>query len=85
MTDSSHIYLLEHLRQAMAEDDRVSEPNIRVTIAGGRVWLNGQVGSEERRKAAEVVAREIATKEGMEVRNDITVMTVTGPTVETLG
>ena len=85
MTDSSHIYLLEHLRQAMAEDDRVSEPNIRVTIAGGRVWLNGQVGSDERRKSAEVVAREIASKEGMEVRNDITVMTVTGPTVETLG
>lgn len=85
MTDSAHIYLLEHLRQAMAEDDRVSETNIRITIAGGRIWLNGQVGSDERRKAAELVAKEIALPAGMEVRNDITVMTVTGPTTETLG
>lgn len=76
-------YLAEHLRKALAEDGRVGEPAIRVTIAAGRVWLTGTVGSGERRAAAEALVRELAGE--MHVRNDLTVLEVREePGVETL-
>ena len=73
-------YLLEHLRKALSEDPRCGESNIRVTHAGGRIWLSGHVGSHERRLAAQLVAREIA--HGIEIRNDLEILEVSGPTVE---
>lgn len=82
MAETQMPYLLEQLRRAMTEDSRVSETNVRVTAAGGRIYLNGEVGSEERRLAAESLAHEIAPN--ATIQNDITVITVTGPTVETL-
>lgn len=82
MAETQMPYLLEQLRRAMTEDPRVSETNVRVTSAGGRIYLNGEVGSPERRTAAESLAREIAPN--VTIQNDITVLSVTGPTVETL-
>ena len=83
MTPELDPYLLEHLRKALCEDDRVGETNIRMSSAGGRIWLTGQVGSVERLRAAESVAHEIAP--GIPIKNDLTVLVVTGPTVETFG
>ena len=52
------VYRQEELRQALAEDQRVNEPELEVTIADGRVIVTGIVPTEERRAAVEVVLRE---------------------------
>ena len=76
-------YLAEHLRKRLAEDGRVGEPTIKVTIAGGRIWLTGTVGSHARRLAAETVVREVAGD--IALRNDLAVLEVREePGVETL-
>jgi osmotically-inducible protein OsmY len=75
-------YFLEHLRRALAEDERVGEATLRVVLAGGRIRISGTVGSEERRQAAETVVREIAP--GFPVANEVTVLVVGGPAVETV-
>ena len=53
-----HVYRQEELRQALAVDPRVNEPELEVTIADGRVIVTGIVPTEERRAAVEVVLRE---------------------------
>jgi hypothetical protein len=53
-----HVYRQEELRQALAVDPRVNEPELEVTIADGRVIVAGVVPTEERRAAVEVVLRE---------------------------
>jgi osmotically-inducible protein OsmY len=53
-----HVYRQEELRQALAEDPRVNEPELEVTIVDGRVIATGIVPTEERRAAVEVVLRE---------------------------
>lgn len=82
MTDLSNPYLIEHVRCAMAEDPRVGEPAVRVFAIAGRIWLEGAVTSEERRRAAETVVREIAP--GVEVKNELQVIVVSGPSVESV-
>jgi hypothetical protein len=52
------VYREEELRQALAVDTRVNEPELEVTIANGRVIVTGIVPTEERRAAVEVVLRE---------------------------
>lgn len=81
--DAADPYLQEKLRKALAEDARVGETNIRVAHAGGCLWISGSVASEERRVAALLVAREIAGD--IEIRNDIEVLQVSGPTTESIG
>ena len=44
-------YLAQHVRDALAEDPRVSELGISVTVAGDHVYLGGQVATNERRQA----------------------------------
>ncbi len=75
-------YLAVHIRRAIAEDPRVCEPDVRVKIAGGAVWLDGQVMSEERRQAAELIVREMCPK--AQIHNELSILSVTGPSVEVL-
>ncbi len=56
------------------------ETTIRVTSAGGRIWLSGQVASEARRHAAEALAHEQFP--GVEIRNELTVQVVGEPREE---
>lgn len=76
-------YLLERIRRAIYADPRVGEPAIRVFAAGGKLWLEGSVASNERRLAAQVVVEELAP--GIQVRNEIDVLAVSGPTEERIG
>lgn len=82
MADLSNPYLLENLRRAIAEDPRSGESAVRVFAAAGRIWLEGSVGSEERRRGAEEVVREFAP--GIEVKNELQVIVVGGPSVESV-
>ncbi len=56
----SDAYLVERVRTALAEDPRVGELGITVTVEGGRLVLSGEVATAERRVAVEAVAREQA-------------------------
>ena len=74
-------YAIEHLRNALATDERVAEMGLDVRIAAGKVFLTGQVPTEERRRAVGVVAGEVLPD--YEVHNE-TVVTELGdqPRVE---
>lgn len=74
-------YAIEHLRNALATDERVAEMGLDVRIAAGKVFLTGQVPTEERRQAVGVVAGEVLPE--YEVHNE-TVVTEVGdqPRVE---
>ena len=70
-------YAIEHLRNALATDERVAEMGLDVRIAAGKVFLTGQVPTEERRRAVGVVAGEVLPE--YEVHNE-TVVTELGDT-----
>ncbi len=67
-------YLVGKLQQALAADPRVNMLDVKVMVFSDKVHLNGQVATEERRKAvAEVVAELLP---GIKVRNELTVLEV---------
>jgi hypothetical protein len=51
-------YRAEELRQALAADPRVAEPELDVTIVGDRVVISGTVNTEDRRDAVALVTQE---------------------------
>jgi hypothetical protein len=67
-------YLVNHLEQRLAEDDRTTELGIVATVQGDTVHLRGDVASEHRRELVGLVAAEAAP--GYTIVNEIT---VTGP------
>jgi hypothetical protein len=76
-------YAIERLRDALATDERVAEMGVQVRIAAGKVFLTGQIPTEERRQAVGVVAAEVLPE--YEIHNE-TVVTELGdaPRVEHL-
>ncbi|MGZ4130676.1 MAG: BON domain-containing protein, partial [Actinomycetota bacterium] len=52
-------YTAEHIHQALASDERVSEPELRVQVVAGRVVITGDVHTEARRDAVADVVREV--------------------------
>jgi hypothetical protein len=76
-------YAIQRVRDALAADERVAEMGVQVHIAAGKVFLTGQIPTEERRQAVGVVAREVLP--GYEIHNE-TVVTELGdaPRVEHL-
>jgi osmotically-inducible protein OsmY len=73
MTEEEPVqYLAARIHEAIAEDSRVHQLDIDVRLVGDKVFLRGQVPSEERRDAIAEVAREVA--EDREVHNEIDVI-----------
>ncbi len=70
-------YLAQHVTDALAQDPRVADLGISVTVEPGSVRLSGQVATEERRDAAALVAQE--TLAGHEIHNEITVSACDDP------
>jgi hypothetical protein len=52
-------YLVSHIKEALATDERTHMLDVQVTIRGERVHLMGAVTCESRRTAAEEVTREL--------------------------
>jgi osmotically-inducible protein OsmY len=82
--DEPEKYLVQRVRDALAEDPRVGELHIDVTIRGDRVFLTGAVPSAERRDAiADLVGQVLPDHQ---VHNHVTVEPISGsPEVESLG
>jgi hypothetical protein len=56
---SDAAYLVAHLQEALAEDPRVHEPQLRVAIRGGRIQVTGDVPTLERKEAVSEVIHEL--------------------------
>lgn len=52
-------YTAEHIHQALASDERVSEPELRVQVVAGRVIVTGDIHTEARRRAVADVVRDV--------------------------
>jgi osmotically-inducible protein OsmY len=75
-------YTAEHIHQALASDERVSEPELRVKIVNGRVIVTGEIHTEERRAAVPDVVHDVDP--GLAVDNQTTVMGTTPPSPPTV-
>ncbi|MDQ3990900.1 MAG: BON domain-containing protein [Actinomycetota bacterium] len=76
--DDAPEYLLAHIREALATDHRVGELNVDVALAGERLFLTGDVASDELRAAIGDVVREVAPD--MDVHNEVNVVHPSEPT-----
>jgi len=65
-------YLVAHLQQALAADERVHALDVRVKVVGEKVLLTGAVETPERRDAILDVARECCGD--VEVMNEVSVI-----------
>jgi osmotically-inducible protein OsmY len=65
-------YLVQHIQDALAADDRVRELGVDVTVAGSRVVLTGTVATAPLREAIGVVVAEVAPDH--EIVNELAVM-----------
>ena len=70
-------YLLAHVREALAADDRTDELGVEVAVVGRTVILNGTVLTDDRRLAAAQVAAEALPEHS--VRNELTVADLSEP------
>ena len=74
-------YAIQRVREALATDARVAEMGVQVRLVAGKVFLTGQVPTDERRRAVGDVAAEVLPD--YELHNDTVVTAVSGePRVE---
>jgi osmotically-inducible protein OsmY len=52
-------YTAEHIHQALASDERVSEPELRVKVVAGRAIITGDIPTQERKDAVDDVVRDV--------------------------
>jgi hypothetical protein len=71
MSDRPRDYDAEALRQALATDPRVVEPELEVAIVGDRVVVTGVVPTRARRAAVDEVLRERAEGRRIENRTEV--------------
>jgi osmotically-inducible protein OsmY len=73
-------YVASRIREALAEDERTTELGIRVLVRGDRVFLQGQLSGEPRRKRVHEVVREVAPD--LEIHDELSVVGTDEPTDE---
>ncbi len=64
-------YVIGRVREALAQDPRVNEITIQVTVTGDKVFLHGTVSTQERKDAITTVANELLPE--YDVYNETTV------------
>ncbi|MGE3262072.1 MAG: nucleotidyltransferase [Bacteriovoracia bacterium] len=67
--NNSPDYLLAHIRQALAEDGRTAQQDLKILLDGNRLVVKGECPSEARCKAVVDVIRSVAP--GLEISNQI--------------
>jgi osmotically-inducible protein OsmY len=73
-------YQQERIRQALATDPRVGEPELGVDVVAGRVLVTGSVPNERVRHAVDDVVAEVAP--GAALDNRVTVASTDAPAGE---
>jgi hypothetical protein len=69
-------YVVEHIRDALAQDPRVAELDIQVKVVEDRIFVKGTVPAASRRDAITVVLEEMFGA-GADIQNEVTVLTPT--------
>ncbi len=78
-------HLVGRIREALATDPRTNVLDVIVKVAGGKAHLMGEVSSEERKRAACEVAREVLPPD-VELVDELWIAKYTEPgTPETVG
>ncbi len=72
MAEEPKQYVIERVHRALAEDPRANVLDVEVTLAGGRVFLTGDVATQARKDAIAEVVRELLPDH--EVCNETTVV-----------
>lgn len=72
--------LVDRIRRALAEDERVAELSVEVEVVEDDVYLRGVVSTEERVDAIGEIAQRIAP--GLSVHNDVAIERLHAPTEE---
>jgi osmotically-inducible protein OsmY len=81
--DEPKHYVIARAREALAGDGRTSALDLEVAVAGGKVFVTGEVQTEERSRAVTEILRECLP--GWTVSNEVKVVTITDTEeVETL-
>lgn len=76
-------YVAEHVRDAIAKEERLGELHLHVTCVGHRLVITGDVATEERRRAVGEVASRVCPDR--EISNQTTVVPLPeAPKVERL-
>lgn len=75
-------YSVEHVREALATDERVNELGLDVAVRNGRVYVSGTVSTEARRAGVTEVVREVCPD--LEVHNETVLVDLAGSDMETL-
>jgi hypothetical protein len=70
-------YLVAHIREALAEDGRTAQQDLKILVSGRQVVVKGDCASADRKKAIEEVIRVVAPEH--EVSNHVHVTAITGP------
>ena len=70
-------YVAERIRDALAHDDRVAELGLSVSVSGDRVFLTGDVATDERKTAVGEVVTPLL--EGRSLHNAVTVASLSEP------
>lgn len=73
-------YVVAHVKEALAQDPRLHELALDVTVRGGRVFVAGHVATPERRDAVSAVLADACP--GRDVANETTVEEVAEPVGE---
>jgi BON domain-containing protein len=74
MAEEPKQYVIERVHRALAQDPRIGAFDVEVTLAGGRVFLTGEVPTQERKDAITDVVGELLPE--YEVSNETTVATL---------
>ena len=74
MADEPKQYVIERIHRALAQDPRVAAFDVEVTLAGGRIFLTGEVATQERKDAISAVVAELLPDHN--VLNETTVATL---------
>lgn len=70
-------YLLEHLVQSLAEDERTAQQDLKILLEGSRIVVRGECQTEERRAAVLDLIRRLAPHH--EIQSQLQVMVVDRP------
>lgn len=73
--DPKH-YVVAHVRETLAQDPRVNDLNVQVNLAGQKIFLTGNVPTDERCKMIAAVVGELLPD--YEIHNEITVQSFEG-------
>ena len=69
-------YVVEHIRDALAQDRRVGELDVQVKVVGDRIFVKGTVPVAARRDAITAVLEEMFG-DAAKISNEVTVFTPT--------